>query len=153
MKGQTCCFTGHRELDEDEGEIKNRLRTIIRLLIAKNIIYYISGAAKGFDLLAAETVLELRKEFPQIRLVLEIPCRNQSQGWGDIDQKRYQQILQSADETQILSEHYFRGCMQKRNRVMVEKSAICVCYRRRFSGGTQYTVAYAEKNKLLLIFL
>ncbi len=145
MKGQTCCFTGHRKLDEDENEIKNKLHIIIRSLIVNNIIYYISGAAKGFDLLAAETVLELRKEFPQIRLILEIPCRNQSQGWGDVDQKRYQHILQNADEIQILSEHYFRGCMQKRNRVMVEKSSVCVCHRRRFSGGTQYTVSYAEK--------
>ena len=44
-----------------------------------------AGGALGFDTLAAQTVLEMKKEYPQLRLILVLPCENQTRGWHSED--------------------------------------------------------------------
>ena len=51
------------------------------------------------------------------------------------------------------AQQYARGCMHKRNRHLVDNSSVCVCYLNRESGGTAYTVDYAEKQGLEIINL
>ena len=51
-----------------------------------------------------------------------------------------------ADEIIYISEVYYRGCMQKRNRYMVDHSVICLCYLTETSGGTKYTIDYCKKQ-------
>ena len=41
----------------------------------------------GFDTLAAKTVLDLKKDYPDIKLILVLPCLNQTRGWKDADVK------------------------------------------------------------------
>ena len=52
-----------------------------------------------------------------------------------------------------VSRQYTRGCMHERNRHLVDNSSVCVCYLNRESGGTAYTVDYAEKQGLEVINL
>ena len=54
-------------------EIKKRTRAAITALIEKGIIYYSAGGARGFDTNAAETVLELKEDYHQIKLILVLP--------------------------------------------------------------------------------
>ena len=48
-----------------------------------------------------------------------------------------------SDETRVLAPNYYDGCMQVRNRYMVDRSYICVAYMARLHGGTLSTVRYA----------
>ncbi len=65
MRDKTVCFTGHRKLPPEEtNEIADRLKTTIRDLIDSGYCYFGVGGALGFDTLAAQTVLELKKRFP-----------------------------------------------------------------------------------------
>ena len=93
----------------------------------------------------------MKKEFPQIRLVLVLPCRQQAKYWPERDKAVYQDILRRADELIYVSEEYTKGCMQKRNRRLVEMSTICVTNLSRPTGGTAYTAAYAAKRGLSII--
>ncbi len=62
MRSKTCCFTGHRViLPNDYGKIKKELYNTIVNLIDKGVIYFGCGGALGFDTLAAETIIELKK--------------------------------------------------------------------------------------------
>ena len=68
-KNFTCCFTGHREIAPQHlGRIPKALDGILRALIAQGYHTFASGGALGFDTMAAEAVLKLKKEFPHIRL-------------------------------------------------------------------------------------
>lgn len=146
MREQTCCFTGHRDIAQDEKqEIKRQLERILRSLIGKGIRYFGSGGARGFDLMAADVVLQLKKEFPHIRLIMVLPCRHQTRGWRGEDVRHYDRILTQADKVVYVQEKYSPGCMQKRNRHLVDNSAVCVAYCTRKTGGTAYTVEYAHK--------
>jgi uncharacterized phage-like protein YoqJ len=114
----------------------------IRFMIARGISRFIAGGALGFDTLAAGTVLRLKKEFPSIRLVLVLPCPEQAQRWKQSDIERYENIKGRADEVIYTSQSYYKGCMQKRNRYMVDQSCCCVCYLTKKSGGTKSTIDY-----------
>lgn len=151
MKEKTCCFTGHRLINHSEYEnIKRNIKKVMVSLIKKGVIFYGAGGALGFDTIAAESVLELKENYPQIKLILVLPCKDQTRGWYDADVKKYNEILGRADKVVYISERYYDGCMLKRNRHLVENSGYCICYLKRNIGGTAYTANYAKKMGLII---
>mgnify|MGYP000822304428 CR=1 FL=1 len=151
-KNRTACFTGHRELPtENLPEISKRLEDTLLTLIEQGYCYFGAGGALGFDTLAAQTVLRLRERYPQIRLILVLPCLNQTRGWQQADVDIYEELKRRADKVTYTSESYFRGCMQKRNRHLVDNSSGCICYLTKPTGGTAYTVDYARRRGLRII--
>lgn len=154
MKEDACCFTGHRDIPPKIlSALTAKLEAIVLELIADGIRYFYAGGALGFDTLAAETVLRLRDQFPQIQLILALPCHEQTRGWSAASVERYESILRRANEVIYTSEHYTRGCMQRRNRFMVDHSAVCVSYCTRATGGSAYTLQYARKVGLRILLL
>ena len=113
--------------------------------------YFGCGGALGFDTLAAQTVLRLREIYPEIRLILVLPCRDQTRGWKQADVAEYDRIMKAADKVTYTSEQYYSGCMHKRNRHLVDYSSLCVCYLTEQSGGTAYTVNYARSQGLKIV--
>jgi len=153
MRNRTCCFTGHRELPtgESRGKLTAKLEKAVVAQIESGIQFFGVGGARGFDALAAQTVLRLRKEYPNIRLILVLPCLSQTRRWPAEDVEEYESIKAQADKVVYTSHEYFRGCMFKRNRHLVDNSSVCICYKNRDSGGTAYTVNYAMKQGLEII--
>ena len=78
---KTCAFTGHRpkglgypESDGRCAALKEKLRSlIVKLMEEEGVTHFISGMAQGVDMYAAEIVLELKKQHPQITLECAIP--------------------------------------------------------------------------------
>lgn len=101
--------------------------------------------------MAALTVLELKETYPHIRLILDLPCKKQPHGWRENDKKMFDQILSQADRVLYASENNQWGVMPKRSRHMVDNSNICVCYLRKVSGDTAYTVNYAVQQGMQVI--
>ena len=146
---QTCCFTGHRVIPSGEKEtIRNLLETAIEKAIQDGYRFFGAGGALGFDTLAAQTVLTLKQQYPHIRLILVLPCINQANGWKQADIDEYERIKSLADKVVYTSTEYTYGCMHKRNRHLVDNSSLCICYLTKLSGGTAYTVRYAESKKI-----
>ncbi len=152
MKEKTCCFSGHRNIpDTQKSSVCLRLQSEIEKLIHNGYTEFLTGGALGFDTLAAETVLKLKNSFPQIRLILILPCISQAKYWSDKDKDKYEEIKNHADEIFYTSQTYYNGCMHKRNRYLVDKSSVCICYLTEQIGGTAFTVNYAQKNNLEII--
>lgn len=152
MREQTCCFTGHRKIPFGEQvEITDKLKTVIGDLYQRGVRYYGAGGAIGFDTLASKAVLAMKEECPGIKLILVLPCLAQTKGWNRRDIEEYEGIKSRADKVVYTSQEYTTGCMYKRNRHLVDNSSVCVCYMNRSSGGTAYTVQYAQKQGLKII--
>lgn len=148
-RAQTCCFTGHRKLQSGrKGEIVRKLEASVAALIEEGYRFFCAGGALGFDTLAAQTVLALRQIYPEIKLILVLPCVSQTKGWPAADKAVYQRIMERADEVIYVSREYTKGCMHQRNCALVDRSSACICYRTRRTGGTTYTVRYAEEQGL-----
>ncbi len=154
MRERTCCFTGHRDLPmAGRKELAIKLEKTIISLIERGVQFYGAGGARGFDALAAQTVLDLKNRYPYIKLILVLPCLTQTRGWPAKDVGEYERIKAQADKVVYTSQEYTKGCMFKRNRHLVDNSGVCVCYLTKKDGGTAYTVDYAEKQGLEVINL
>lgn len=153
-------FTGHRYFTPAEAADSARLLDeIISILTDPEGTYkttvFFTGGALGFDTLAAEAVLRARENRSFIRLELLLPCRGQENAWSTEDKRRYGEIKASADGVTVYADHYFRGCMQLRDRALADSAELVVAWLRpdETDGGTVYTVKYAEKKGKLLLNL
>ena len=154
LREQTACFTGSRQLGtEERDQLFLRLMQTVETLLAEGIRYFGVGGALGFDELAARAVLSLRDIHPQLRLIVVLPCPDWDRLWPPADRDRYAWIVGQADKMVTVAPHYHQGCMQMRNRYLVDNSAVCVGWCRADTGGTAYTMRYAEKQGLRLIRL
>jgi uncharacterized phage-like protein YoqJ len=150
----SCCFSGHRRMSLGQAfSAYSTLLKTINELISRGVINYYCGGALGFDLLAGEAVVALRREHPEIRLYMVLPCRDQDALWRPRDRQRYAALLSEADEITYVSDVYTNTCMMERNRKLVAGSNVCVCYLTKESGGTYYTVGQAYKAGLEIINL
>ncbi len=143
-KASTCAFTGHRELPQDFSYFV--LKKQIAALIEEGVCTFYIGMARGFDLTAAKAVIALKKKYPHIKWIACVPFFGQEKHFCAADKKRYVSYLKKADETQILSEYYYKGCMHERDRFMADRADVLVAFLRHDTGGTAYTVRYFQKK-------
>ncbi len=154
-KSKTVCFSGHRVLYDPKEIIEQRLENAIRQSISKGADTFIAGGAIGVDMIAAHTVIRLRVEYPNIRLVLALPCppEYQTLKWRAWQKDEYNAILKQADEVLILSDKFTGDCMFSRNRYLVDNSGTLIYYLRTDHGGTKYTVDYAKDKGIEMVGL
>lgn len=152
---KTFCFTGHRPnklygYDKtSDGNVK--LRTTLKdAIIYSHLIYgidnFISGMAQGWDLWAAEIVLDLQKYLPNIKLICAIPCKGHKDSFPEDVQDIYDTIIEMADYVHnVTGIKYFPRCMQIRNEWMVNNSIGYIAGWNGTRGGTYNCLEYAEK--------
>lgn len=142
------CFTGHRTNKHgiSEKEVKERTRKADRQAIADGFVTFITGMCKGFDLFAAEVVLEEKKTNPDIHLICALPYEGFEKRWSEEDRKRYHNVMKQADYVKFVCDHYSRSCFQIRNIYMVEKSSRVISAYNGSAGGTRNTTIYARRK-------
>lgn len=142
-----CCFTGHRpeKLHMSEKELTDCLLSEIRRAVQDGYTTFISGAARGVDIIAAELVLAERKRGMPIRLIVASPYKGFENRWKSDWQRRYSNVLQAADLVKYISPEYTPACFQKRNEWMVNHCSRVIAVYNGCSGGTRNTVLYAKR--------
>lgn len=142
-------FSGHREILSIDTD---KLRLAIRQLYSEGYRIFMSGMAEGFDLLAAEVVLELKEELEDIRLRCVIPFEGHIAKVGAKNRARYQAVCAAADEVVTLADAYHERAYFIRNDYLVDNAEALICY---YSGkrrsGTGYTVMRAIKKCLKIV--
>ena len=142
---KVCAFTGHREMPLED--VKD-LKKLIVFLIEQGVDKFLCGMAIGFDLYAANCVLQLKKRYPHIKITACAPYYGQEKNFPEKDKILYARTLKKCDEIIYVSEQYTKGCMHKRNQFMADNADCLIAYIRKDTGGTAYTVKYfSKKNK------
>lgn len=150
-RSETACFTGHRVIaKKDLGTITYNVEQMTEALIRLGIKNFLCGGAIGFDTLAGFTVIELRERYPNVRLLLILPCRDQDAKWTPAQKATYRKLLCGADEIHYITDKYNDICMLQRNRYMIEHSLCCIAYLTRPYGGTAYTVRLAKEQNMVV---
>ena len=159
---QTCCFTGHRPdklpwgLDEADPRCAALKRSLVRELEAlyrRGFRHFISGMAMGCDLYFAQSALELRERCPGVTVEGAVPCPTQADRWPSSLHRRWRDILDRCDLETVVQQKYDRWCMLRRDRYMVDRSAVILAVFDGTPGGTRYTLDYAmdKKREILLL--
>ncbi len=149
-----CFFTGHRAIAKNlQKDIYNALKNhCIDLINNYNVTDFISGGALGFDTMAAQAIIELKQQYEHIKLHLYLPCTNQAERWNTYDKKMWDSIKLLADDYIYITDMpYVSGCMQLRNKAMVNDAQYCIAYCTRKFGGTASTLKYAQDNERTVI--
>lgn len=137
----TVAFTGHRTYS---GEADRLLAEAVRALYARGYRTFLSGMAEGFDLAAAEVVLALREELPELRLVAVLPYSDHINHQRQEVQLRYRRVVLKADRVVPLSTNYYAACYHHRNDYLVDHASYLIAWYDGSAGGTRYTVKRAH---------
>jgi uncharacterized phage-like protein YoqJ len=156
-----CAFTGPRpknfhfkynEKHEDCYKIKELLRECILFAIDAGYTHFVSGMAQGIDQWAAEIIIELREEFPNIKLESAVPCQGHSSSWPTDAQRRYNKILDQCDIiTRVSRDKYNPYLMIKRDEYMVDKADLLIATYGGVGKGTKHTYDYALSNNKMVL--
>ncbi len=161
-KTVACCFTGPRSPRLPAGgrddapeliEMKEKLRSAICDAYESGYRFFMSGMAEGFDLIAAETVLELKKEFSDLYFMAVFPSMESRTKHSYGIRKRIENILLGADLVIYVQNRYNHGCELQRNIYMVDSSWRVIGYYDGCSKGTAHCWRYAENSGLEMINL
>ena len=136
-------------------ELVQKLRETIIDVIGQGVTEFYDGGAIGFDMLAAEAVIDLKAVYPDIKLHLLLPCppNEQTKSWNKGQIARYEKILKVADSVTVVSEHYTKDCMKQRNKRLVNLADCCICYCTNPRSGTGQTVRMAKEKGIPVINL
>ena len=113
MQNQSCYFVSYRNIPVAKYlEIQRDLMFQLIELIHKGVRYFYVRDMPGFDVMAALTVLNLKKRFPHIRLIL-IPLDDGLPDYRCEDDKKIRDhILAQADMVAYISEEQYVSCMR-----------------------------------------
>lgn len=158
----TCCFTGPRPqhlpwgLKEDDPRcvaLKTEMALTLRGICKAGFRHFITGMAIGCDMYFAEAVLAMRNEYPELTLEAAIPCGGQPDRWSLRQRQRYNRLIDRCDAVKVLQIAYTPDCMMRRNRYMVDRSALVLACSNGRPGGTMNTMAYALKQGVKVLQL
>ncbi len=142
---KTCSFTGHRSIDKDDMDtLPALIRRGIEYVYGLGVREFCLGGALGFDTMAAKEVISFRMSHPDTRLVLVLPCLDQTDMWSGQQRDMYDFILSQADLVEYTSDNYYKGCMRVRNQRLVDLADVVIAYLKRTTSGAAQTVRMAQ---------
>ncbi len=152
-----CCFTGHRpnklpwrddETDPRCLSLKRSIGQAVKKAYDQGYRHFICGMAQGCDFYFCEAVQALRDERPGVTVEAAIPCPEQAERWPEADRARYRKLVGLCDFETVVQHYYDRSCMLRRNRYMVDRSALLIAAFDGGRGGTMYTITYALRHEV-----
>ena len=127
------------------------LEYAIQRAILDGYRHFITGMSRGMDLWAARNVLDFKRAYPGITLEAAIPFPEQPLRWAEEDVRSYHLVLDQCDRKTVVSPCYAPGCMDRRNRYMVDHSTRLIAAYSGQPGGTRNTCAYAQRQGLTIV--
>lgn len=155
MKEKTCCFIGHRNINETE-ELKSKLCEIIKKLIVENSVdIFLFGSKSRFNSLCQETVTQIKEKYPHIKRVYvraEYP---------NIDDTYKAYLLENYEDTYYPEKIIGAGraVYIERNYEMINNSHFCIVYYDEQNAptnrksGTKIAIDYAVKQGKRIIII
>ena len=123
-KNKTCCFIGHRKINETDRLKRDLKSAIIDLIENKGVCYFLFGSKSNFDNLCLEIVTGIKANYPHISRIYvraEFPYIND-------DYRSY--LLESFEDTYYPEQikNSGRAAYVERNYEMIKSSDYCICY-------------------------
>ena len=152
---KSLAFTGHRPKSAGENfgyDMGNEYWTLVREktkeFIKDNKIEKVyDGMALGYDQVALEACLDLKKEGYDIEIVAAVPCRGHSSKWPKKSQDHYNELLSQCDEVVLVTDKpYSPALMQIRNEYMVDNADEVLAFHNGKPSGTGNAVNYAQNQ-------
>ena len=152
MYENTCCFFGHRKINDSKELREKIIKAVERLIEEEKVDTFLLGSKSEFDSLCLEIVSKIKEKYQHIK---RIYVRAEFQ---IIDDNYRKYLLNFYDDTYFPEKVVGAGKASyvKRNYEMVEKSKYCVVYYEPSltrKSGTKIALDYAVKRGREIIVL
>jgi uncharacterized phage-like protein YoqJ len=130
--------------------IKKAIEQRLRLLIEEGLEWVIVSGQLGVELWAAEVVLHLKIEFPQVQLAVLTPFLQQEERWQEATQMYYRDIVQQADFHDSISRRPYDSPVQlkQKNEFLISKAdGLLLLYDEEKPGSPSYYLEIARKHQ------
>ena len=148
----TVAFFGHRHID-DFFRTESKLQDHIAELLRNNdYVEFLVGRNGDFDQMTSSTVLRCKRSVrnDNSALVLVLPYQTSEFQNNEDSFYRYYDEIEVCEEA--IGAH-FKNAIQIRNRSMVNRADMIICYVNRNEGGAYQTIQYARKQGKTIINL
>ena len=96
-------------------------------------------------MLAAQTIVELKKDGYKISLELALPFKNE---YKPLKERLMFSIIEAnSDKVYYVNEYYSKTCYIERNKYLVNNSSLIMAYYREYWDGAHYIIEYAKSSK------
>ncbi len=166
-KRYSCCFFGHRKINETPKLLARLTREVEFLITEKSVSVFYFGSRSEFDDLCHKTVTKLKEKYPHIKRIYVRSAFQRIPDWYKVS------LLKHYEDTYFPEhmENAGKASYVERNREMINKSDFCVVYfdenyvppKRKSSrrdltdyqpkSGTAVAYNYAQKKKKKIINL
>lgn len=133
--------------------IKKALENHLRVLIDEGLEWVIISGQLGVETWAAEVMLDLKEEYPELKYAVLTPFLDQEKRWNEAKQEKYQMILEMADFHRSLTNRPYEAPWQfiEKNKFFLRNSdGMLIVYDEEMDGSPKFTKkeaeSYAEKN-------
>ncbi len=130
-----------------------RLEQEIKRAIDDGFTTYITGMAKGVDIVAGEIVLRLREQDDRLKLICALPYPDFGLHWGGGWTERFRHVLSAADLTRCICSRFSYAAYQERNKWLVDHSSLVIAVFNGKKGGTKNTLDYARGKNIPCIII
>lgn len=160
MNLQTCCFVGMNPPKlpyggdrQHPGYLRLKLVLVneIERLIHSGVTTFLTGMIPGPDTWCAEFVLEMKKQYSDVKLIAYLPYENQALRWPIEDHERYYNTLMHVDGEIMLQRHYTSDCIYKHRRALVDATSFMLAVDDGSIGRTKYMLDYAGEKGLGIV--
>lgn len=146
----TVSFFGHREIDRIF-EVEERIYEIVcDLLRTQEYVVFLVGRDGEFDRRAAAAVRRakrnIRDDNSELTWVMAYPMAEYRN-----NQKEYEDFYDNIELCEASANAHPKGAIQIRNRDMIDRSDLVICYIDHKSGGAYQSVRYAQDNRKKII--
>lgn len=148
----TVAFFGHRYID-NPFKVEERLEEFIHNLLAEHeYVDFLVGRNGDFDRYASSSVLRVRKRYrdDNSSLVLVLPYA-MAEYLNNEDY--FHDYYTDVEISFVASKAHPKSAIQIRNREMVDRADLILCYIEQKDGGAWKTVQYAMKQNKTVINL
>lgn len=148
----TVAFFGHRYID-NLFKVEELLEEQIRKLInEKEYVDFLVGRNGDFDQCVSSTVLRVRKNVrddnSSLLLVLAYPTAEYLN-----NEESFHDYYSDVDISYAASKAHPKSAIQIRNREMVDKADLIICYIEKEEGGAWRTLKYAKDKEKAIVNL
>jgi uncharacterized phage-like protein YoqJ len=131
--------------------IKKAIKKQIIALLDEGLEWIIVSGQWGVEIWAAEAVLEMKKEYKNLRLAIITPFLEQEEKWNEEKKKLYNRILTHADYVNSVTKSKYEGPWQfkEKNKFLLRNSdGMILIYDEENEGSPKYMKAQAEQQAL-----
>lgn len=128
--------------------IKKALENHLIQLIDDGLEWVILSGQLGVETWAAELVIDLKVDFPQLKYAIITPFLDQEKKWNDTKQEKYREICEKADFHTSVTKKPYEGPWQfiEKNKFIIRNSdAMLIVYDEENEGSPKFMKELAQK--------